>query len=148
MDYGSKVQTDTFMTMSALPVKWEPWSNEKVPGCSRLCNACLVVLQGNQEDGRSFGPRTTNKDSAEQGCVLCLRLLRLGDKHVDFVANGSLDNMSRGDTNNIVLIYKYQKGKHNYQTIRFVLHLIDPACKSQFACSPIQVAPRHSNTFS
>ena len=127
--------------MSTLPLNWQavgPWNNEEVPGCSRLCNACLGVLQQYRSPSPSLpcGFWTTPSSSAERDCVMCIRLLYLRDEKVDFAEIGSLANESRSNSDERVVIYmtlSYSWGGALFPTLR-TDNEQQPRAVSSFRC--------------
>ena len=120
-----------------------------VPGCSRLCNACLWVLQRSVsqrfcKDTTHLRYRTTLSSLADRGCHLCIHLLDQWDEHVDD-NRATAHIMSHayvalGKNGRVVFFYR---DVISSKSVKF--YILKPACESHFTCNPIQVVPRHSN---
>ena len=120
-----------------------------VPGCSRLCNACLRVLQHSESPLRIKHLRywTTLKSSADRGCRLCIYLLEhwyedLDDHseiaHVESFADVSDEKKS----------VSFNRTSYRFSGVLFeFVNPACPACKSKSMCNPIQVTPRLKKQF-
>ena len=121
-----------------------------VHGCSRLCNACLLILKLSAWKELSHSEIvllrhlrywTTLRSSAERGCLLCIYLLDRWKGSEDvYEATALVRSQARlvfGDHE--VLFECSMSG------FAVVFYLVNPACKSHSICNPIQVLPRHSN---
>ena len=127
-----------------------------VHGCSHLCNACLLILglsapsaaEKIDHNGdmlvRHLRYWTTLRSSAERGCLLCIYLLdRWKWSGDEYKATTLLRSQAT------VLVGDHGVEFHcSISSIHAFFYLVNPACKSQHTCNPIQMLPRHSKTSS
>ena len=126
-----------------------------VPDCSRLCNACLWVLQQivshkSRRTTRHVEPWTTLSSSADRGCQLCIYLRNQwykymgNDKETGHIVSHALAFRNGG----AVIFYPGEKFNSEVWSKSIEFDFLNPACESHFTYDPIQVAPRHSNSSS
>ena len=126
-----------------------------VHGCSRLCNACLGILQASASpvlshmQGGSPEPShmwldhlrywATLRSSAEGGCLLCSYLLDLWEGSGDEYRATALVRSQA-----MVSVQDHQVEFSCRMSESYVLFdLVNPACKSLFICTRIRMLPRH-----
>lgn len=111
-----------------------------VSGCSRLCNACLLVLRGARV--RHLRYHASLSISAKRGCHLCIYLLDWLSEYVD-----EQRSLEKVDIECFVfekdsLIPKLDFSSYRAPGYHMRFFYANAACQSYFFCSPVESESR------
>ena len=112
----------------------------EVPGCSRLCNTCLWVLQRSVSHKPGKNTRhvqywTTLSSSADRGCHLCIYLRDQWDKYIgnDRATEHTLSHALANEVENgrAVIFYRGKSPSKELNPKRIKFDFLNPACESR-----------------